>query len=279
MILFDSREGRVVGESPRRMNDDAEYEWLSSKATGDVEHLLLVDTLPFFLVPAFHHLEGWNEAVCGGAWGRWATGWGEKLRRALDLEHWAAFNFSFRRLEKILIEVATGKRGRPPATIIGLGGDVHHAYLAQIGFRKGIGAQSAVYQAVCSPFRNPLDRRERLVVQVSDSKPGQVIAHTRSRARPECPTPRSGGAWPSRRPSTTSSQRSSSMAALHVCESNAPYAVIRRTAGSKPRSNGGWRNEEGPRARRGPSSWGGPKGGMVRGVSYPDRRRSNAKYK
>jgi hypothetical protein len=182
MILFDSREGRVVGESPRRMNDDAEYEWLSSKATGDVEHLLLVDTLPFFLVPAFHHLEAWNEAVCGGAWGRWATGWGEKLRRALDLEHWAAFNFSFRRLEKILIEVATGKRGRPPATIIGLGGDVHHAYLAQIGFRKGIGAQSAVYQAVCSPFRNPLDRRERLVVQVSDSKPGQVIAHALARA-------------------------------------------------------------------------------------------------
>jgi hypothetical protein len=182
MILFDSREGRVVGESPRRMNDDAEYEWLSSKATGDIEHLLLVDTLPFYLVPAFHHLEAWNEAVCGGAWGRWATGWGEKLRRALDLEHWAAFNFSFRRLEKILIEVATGKRGRPPATIIGLGGDVHHAYLAQIGFRKGIGAQSAVYQAVCSPFRNPLDRRERLVVQVSDSKPGQVIAHALARA-------------------------------------------------------------------------------------------------
>jgi hypothetical protein len=182
MILFDSREGRVVGESPRRMNDDAEFAWLSRKASGDVDHLLLVDTLPFFLVPAFHHLEAWNEAVCGGAWGRWATGWGEKLRRALDLEHWAAFNFSFRRLEKVLIEVASGERGRPPATIIGLGGDVHHAYLAQVGFRKGTGAQSAVYQAVCSPFRNPLDRHERLVVQVSDSKPGEAIAHALARA-------------------------------------------------------------------------------------------------
>jgi hypothetical protein len=182
MILFDSREGRVVGESPRRMNDDAEYRWVSSKATGDVDHLLLVDTLPFFLVPAFHHLEAWNEAVCGGAWGRWATGWGEKLRRGLDLEHWAAFNFSFRRLEQVLIEVATGKRGRAPATIIGLGGDVHHAYLAQVGFRKGTGARSAVYQAVCSPFRNPLDRHERIVVQVSDSKPGEVIAHALARA-------------------------------------------------------------------------------------------------
>jgi hypothetical protein len=182
MVLFDSREGRIVGESPRRMNDDAEHEWLSSKATGDVDHLLLVDTLPFFLVPAFHHLEAWNEAVCGGAWGRWATGWGEKLRRALDLEHWAAFNFSFRRLEQVLIEVATGKRGRAPATIIGLGGDVHHAYLAQVGFRKGTGARSAVYQAVCSPFRNPLDRHERIVVQVSDSKPAEVITRALARA-------------------------------------------------------------------------------------------------
>jgi hypothetical protein len=182
MIMFDSREGRVLGEPPRRMNDDAEYQRLSSRATGDVDHLLLVDTLPFFLVPAFHHLEAWNEAVCCGAWGRWATGWGEKLRRALDLEHWAAFNFSFRRLVGLLTEVASGRRGRPPATIIGLGGDVHHAYLAEIGFRKGTGAQSAVYQIVCSPFRNPLDRHERMTVRISDSKAGALVAQALARA-------------------------------------------------------------------------------------------------
>ena len=182
MILFDSREGRVLGECPRRMNDDEEYEWLSDKATGDVDHLLLVDTLPFLLVPAFHHLEAWDEAVAGGAWGRWAMGWGEKLRRALDLEHWAAFNFSFRRFVKVLTEVASGQRGRPPATIIGLGGDVHHAYLAEVGFRKEVGAQSAVYQAVCSPFRNPLDRRERRIVRLSDSKGAELVAHALARS-------------------------------------------------------------------------------------------------
>jgi len=163
------------------MNDEHEHEWLVSRATGDIDHLLLIDSLPFFMVPAFHHLEAWNEAVCGGAWGRWATGCGEKLRRALDLEHWAAFNFSFRRLQRMLIDVATGKRGAPPATIIGLGGDVHHAYLAEIGFRKGTGARSAVYQAVCSPFRNPLDRHERLVVRVGDSRAGEVVAHALAR--------------------------------------------------------------------------------------------------
>ena len=181
MILFDSREGRVVGRSPRRMNDDAEYEWLSGKATGDVDHLLLVDSLPFLLVPAFHHIEAWNEALCGGAWGRWATGWSEKLRRALDCEHWAAFNFSFRRLEKILAEVASGRRGRAPATVIGVGGDVHHAYLAEVGFRKEVGAQSAVYQAVCSPFRNPLDRHERKTVRLGLSRPAELVAHTLAR--------------------------------------------------------------------------------------------------
>jgi hypothetical protein len=182
MIVFDSREGRVVGRSPRRINDDAEHEWLSARATGDVDHLLLVDTLPFLLVPAFHHLEAWDEAVCGGAWGRWATGLGEKLRRALDLEHWAAFNFSFRRVERILTEVASGKRGHPPATILGVGGDVHHAYLAEVGFRKEADARSAVYQAVCSPFRNPLDRHERVTVKLGASRPAERFAHVLARS-------------------------------------------------------------------------------------------------
>jgi hypothetical protein len=182
MIMFDSREGRVVGESPRRMNDDAEYEWISSRATGDVDHLLLVDTLPFLLVPAFHHIEAWNEAVCGGAWGGWATGFGEKLRRALDLEHWAAFNFSFRRLQRIVTEVATGQRGRAPATVIGVGGDVHHAYLAEVGFPPGTGAESAVYQAVCSPFRNPLEHRERMTVNLGTTRVAAAVAHALARS-------------------------------------------------------------------------------------------------
>jgi hypothetical protein len=182
MILFDSREGRVLGEAPRRMNDDDEYEWLSDKATGDVDHLLLVDTLPFLVVPAFHHFEAWNEAVASGAWGRWATGFGEKVRRALDLEHWAAFNFSFRRLVKVMTEVASGKRGRPPATIIGLGGDVHHAYLAEVGFRKEVGARSAVYQAVCSPFRNPLDGHERAAIHAGISRAGARVGALLARA-------------------------------------------------------------------------------------------------
>jgi hypothetical protein len=181
MIVFDSREGRVLGHEPRRMNDDTEWAWIERMATGGVDHLLLIDTLPFLLAPAFHHLESWNEAVCGGAWGGWARGWGEKLRRALDLEHWAAFNFSFRRIQRLVTEVAAGRRGRAPATIVSVGGDVHHAYLAEVDFPRSAGAQSAVYQAVCSPFRNPLDRHERMTVRAGNSRVGEVIAHALAR--------------------------------------------------------------------------------------------------
>ena len=41
---------------------------------------------------------------------------------------------------------------------------MHHAYLAEIGFPPGAGVKSAVWQAVCSPFRNPLDANERRVI-------------------------------------------------------------------------------------------------------------------
>ena len=76
-----------------------------------------------------HYLEAWNEAVCDGAWGPAAAALGEKMRQALDLEHWAAFGESLERMMGIVKAVGTGERGKPPATIVALSGDVHHAYL------------------------------------------------------------------------------------------------------------------------------------------------------
>jgi hypothetical protein len=60
--------------------------------------------------------------------------------------------------------VGAGRAGEPPSTITVLSGDVHHAYLAQMGFSPGSGVRSAVWQAVCSPFRNPLDSNEQRVI-------------------------------------------------------------------------------------------------------------------
>jgi hypothetical protein len=143
---------------------------VEEQVRGGFDHLLLVDTLPFLLIPALHHFEAWNEAVCAGAWGAWAVPAGERLRRALDLEHWAAFNESFRGLEAMLLDVGAGRRGPPPATIIGVGGDVHHAYLAEVGFPASLQVESAVYQAVCSPFRNALASHERKTVQLAQRR-------------------------------------------------------------------------------------------------------------
>jgi hypothetical protein len=172
LVMFDSREGRVW-HPQRQMNDDHEWAWIEEHATGGYDHLLLVDTLPMLMSPAFHYVEAWNEAVSAGAWGKRFARIGEKLRRAVDMEHWAAFQFSFKRIEGLLQAVASGERGDPPASIVMLGGDIHHAYLAGVDVP---GAQSKVWQAVCSPFRNPLEKKERLVARMGASKPAEALA-------------------------------------------------------------------------------------------------------
>jgi hypothetical protein len=182
LVVFDSREGRVLKGRQRKIVDDREWEWIERHATGDVDHLLLTDTLPVLLTPGEHYLEAWNEAVCAGAWGRTMTRIGERVRRLLDLEHWAAFSDSFHRMVDLVRAVGAGERGRPPASVVLLGGDVHHAYLAQVAFRRGAGVKSAVYQAVCSPFRNALDSHERLVVRAGVRRPGVFLTRALARA-------------------------------------------------------------------------------------------------
>jgi hypothetical protein len=182
LCMFDSREGRTLGKRPRTIVDDTEWEWIAEQARGDFDHYLFADTLPFLLVPALHHVEAWNEAVCDGAWGGWASRIGEQIRRALDLEHWAAFNESFRRMVRLLGEIGAGHRGPPPATIIAIGGDVHHAYLAEVAYPAEAGVQSAVYQAVCSPFRNALNARERAVVRNAARRGADRVTRLLARA-------------------------------------------------------------------------------------------------
>ncbi|MFL5894229.1 MAG: alkaline phosphatase D family protein [Thermoleophilaceae bacterium] len=171
IVVLDSREGRVF-EPAREMNDDHEWDWIEQHARGDVDHLLLVDTLPVLMSPAFHYAEAWDERVADGAWGRRFERIGEKLRRAFDMEHWAAWRVSFGRIVELVRAVAAGERGAAPASVLLLGGDIHHAYLAEVDVP---GARSAVWQAVCSPFRNPLDRHERVMAKVGTSRAATAI--------------------------------------------------------------------------------------------------------
>jgi hypothetical protein len=178
LIVMDSRAGRVLDPDHRRMVDDEEWAWIVEKAHGDFDHLLLATSLPALLAPAMHHLEAWNEAVCQGAWGRLAQGPAERLRQGLDLEHWAAFDDSFDRLVALIAEVGAQGAGRePPACIVALSGDVHHAYLAEVAFRRAVGVSSSVYQAVCSPLRNPLDARERRVIKLGMTRGAERLTH------------------------------------------------------------------------------------------------------
>ena len=100
---------------------------------------------------------------------------GEKVRQGLDLEHWAAFGSSLERVGTLVREVGTGVQGPPPASIVALSGDVHHAYLAEVAFRRGTGMRSAVYQATCSPFRNPLDEHERRMIRFACGRGGTLV--------------------------------------------------------------------------------------------------------
>ena len=181
LVMIDSRCGRVLDEGARSMVDEDEWRWIEDHAVGGHDHLLLGTSLPVFLVHGLHYLEAWNERLCAGAWGGLAVGPSERLRQGVDLEHWAAFERSFRGVCELLREVASGRRGKAPASIAVLSGDVHHAYLAEIGFPPGTDASSAVYQAVCSPFRNPLDERERRAIRIAKSRGAGAFARRLAR--------------------------------------------------------------------------------------------------
>jgi hypothetical protein len=157
LIVLDSRCGRVLTPGARTMLDQEEWDWFDGLATGDVDQLLIGTSLPYLLPRGLHELEAWNEATADGKWGRRLGRLGERLRQGLDLEHWAAFRRSFESMAAVLDEVSAGRRGEPPANIIFLSGDVHYSYLMR-AYTGDSSQRSSIYQAVCSPIRNPLSR-------------------------------------------------------------------------------------------------------------------------
>jgi hypothetical protein len=225
LVVIDSRAGRVLAEERRSMVDGDEWRWVTESLTGGFDHLLVASSLPVLLLPAMHDLEAWNEAVCGGAWGRRARGLGERIRQGLDLEHWAAFEISFRALMSRLGEVGAGRHGEPPASIVLLSGDVHHAYLAEAAYPDDVGVRSAVYQATCSPFRNPLDRKERAVVRAMATSPARALMRALARS--------AGVAPPGLRWSMDGLWFDNQVAMLHI-EGRRSRMVLEKTTGDEP---------------------------------------------
>jgi hypothetical protein len=172
LLVIDARSGRVLeGDGRRQMVNDTEWRWVTESVAGDWDHVVLATSLPLLLPRGIHDVEAWNEAVCAGAWGRRFASVGEKIRRAGDLEHWAAFGRSFTAFEELLTGLARGADGASPASVTVLGGDIHHSYLAEVELPGGPPGPAA-YQLVCSPIHNLLPDNFRQLQRIVTSRAG-----------------------------------------------------------------------------------------------------------
>ena len=184
MLAIDSRCSRDLDPSRRAMVDAAEWAWVADKATTPapgqrIDHLLLGTTLPFLLLHGIHHLEGWDEAVSEGAWGRRAKRLGEKVRQAADLEHWSAFRRSFHDVLDLLQRVA--RADHPPASVMMLSGDVHCSYVASARLPGVDPRRTAVHQLTMSPFRNPLELPIKIANRAFETQPVRRLMHRLAR--------------------------------------------------------------------------------------------------
>ena len=196
-----------------------------STRDGDFDHLLLADTLPFLLVPALHHVEAWNEAVCAGAWGERAG----RRRRARSAARstsstgprstsrsggWCACS----------AEVASGRRGAAA-------GDDRRASAETCTTptwpRSASRREAGVRERRLPGGLLAVSQRARLARAVGSCATAAASRRrarccARWRARPACPTRDQVAPGPGRRPSTTSSRRSS-------CEGRSAMLRIERT--------------------------------------------------
>ncbi|MDF6021407.1 alkaline phosphatase D family protein [Streptomyces sp. JH34] len=203
LLMVDTRAARTLDEQSRAMLRDEEAAWLRDEVLTDpgaYDHLLIGTSLPWLLPPLVHDAETWNAALCRGARGeRWARR-GEKVRRAADLEHWAAFPESFTQLSELLREA--GRAPGAPATICVLSGDVHHAYITEPQWSDSTSDDTSVarvLQLTCSPVHNSVPAYMRAGFRFGWSGAGRWLGraltlHGRT-GRPPMRWHRTGGPW------------------------------------------------------------------------------------
>jgi hypothetical protein len=163
VVVLDNRCSRVLDPENRAMLPAGEWAWFTDQAHGSYDHLVVGSSLPWLLPPGLHHLEAWNERVAASPRRPVAVA-SETVRRAIDLEHWAAFHRSFEDMAALFTRLGTGADGQtgdrvgagpaypPPASISVLSGDVHHSYVARAHFPDDVA--TPVHQVTCSPIHN-----------------------------------------------------------------------------------------------------------------------------
>ncbi|MGZ5399811.1 MAG: alkaline phosphatase D family protein [Nocardioides sp.] len=173
LVVVDSRAARVLQPEKRSILDPVEMDWLDGQMRGGFDQLIIGTSLPFLMAPGLHHAEAFSEGLCNGAWGKTAARVGERLRRAVDLEHWPAFQQGFLQVADMTLQVASGARGRAPHTVLFLSGDVHHSYVASAWPDPAVTdvrTEGRIMQAVCSPIRNPLPGPMQRVMRVGTKR-------------------------------------------------------------------------------------------------------------
>ncbi len=206
LVMLDNRCNRVLTPGHREMLPAAEWAWFVDQAHGEYDHLVVGSSLPWLMPPAIHHLESWNERLADSSRPR-AAAFGERVRRAFDLEHWAAFGRSFEALAELFGRlgegrisggrVGSGPAGAAPASISVLSGDVHHSYVARAELGPSIA--TPVHQLTCSPIHNQVPRPMRPLMRFSWSRAAahsvQALARTIGVAPPRLRWTRKAGPY------------------------------------------------------------------------------------
>ncbi|WP_422738762.1 alkaline phosphatase D family protein [Micromonospora sp. WMMD729] len=192
LVMLDNRCSRVLEPGHRAMLPPGEWSWFLDQAHGVYDHLVVGASLPWLLPQGIHHIEAWNEKLADSR-RPWVARTAEKLRRALDLEHWAAFRRSFEALGETFARIGTGTPRAsgarigagpayaPPASISVLSGDVHHSYVARARFADPA-VVTPVHQLTCSPIHNqvPAGIRPLMKMGWSSGPAGATRALARS---------------------------------------------------------------------------------------------------
>ncbi|TDC76879.1 alkaline phosphatase family protein [Micromonospora sp. KC606] len=192
LVVLDNRCSRVLEPGSRAMLPAGEWSWFLDRAHGVYDHLVVGASLPWLLPPAIHHVEAWNERLADS--GRpWVATLSERIRRAWDLEHWAAFRRSFDALGALFARLGSGAAATPgdrvgagpaypaPASISVLSGDVHHSYVARARFDDPA-VRTPVHQLTCSPIHNQVPAGMRPLMRLGWSRGPAGAARALARA-------------------------------------------------------------------------------------------------
>ena len=168
VVVVDSRAARVL-DGERDMLDEAEWGWLADVLADPAPHVLVATSLPVLLPRAIHDVEVWDDHLAGGAWGRLPGRLGEFVRRALDLEHWAAFGDAFARLVGLLHDVAARDDVHD---VVLLSGDVHYGAIDRGTWPD---LDQPLWQVIASPIRQEVEMAVLRTLQMATSPVGRLL--------------------------------------------------------------------------------------------------------